>query len=125
MTLGPDYLSFHDLLEIAVSIIPNLKIRDEGLLMSAADRPKTSIFGEDAYPTFELKAAALMHAIARNHPLVDGNKRLAWSATRTFCLLNGKDIELNVSKAEKIVVSVAEGKIDIAELANKLNIKDV
>ena len=45
------------------------------------------MFGEDAYPSFAEKAAALMHSLARNHPLDDGNKRLAWAATRVFCLL--------------------------------------
>lgn len=87
-----DYLSIDDLLEIAVGVIGDVAIRDQGLLASAAGRPQSSAFGEDAYPTFAGKAAALMHSIARNHALVDGNKRLAWSATRTFCLLNGCDL---------------------------------
>ena len=77
-----DYLTVEDLLEIAVGVIDNVAIRDHGLLASAAGRPQSSAFTEDAYPTFAGKAAALMHSLARNHALVDGNKRLAWAATR-------------------------------------------
>jgi death-on-curing protein len=82
-----DYLSLEDLLEIAIGTIDEVAIRDRGLLASAAARPRSSAFGEDAYPMFAAKAAALMHSVARNHALVDGNKRLAWAATRVFCLL--------------------------------------
>ena len=56
-------------------------IRDLGLIDSAVARPRSSAFGEDAYPTVALKAAALLHSLAANHGLVDGNKRLAWLAT--------------------------------------------
>lgn len=80
-----DYLSVDDLLEVAAGVLDEVRFRDAGLLASAAARPSTTIFGADAYPTFAEKAAALMHSPARNHTLVDGNKRLAWSVTRAFC----------------------------------------
>lgn len=117
-----DYLDFHDLIQICQAIIPNLAIRDEGLLKSAIERPKTIVFGEDAYKTFEEKAAALMHSLARNHALVDGNKRISWAATRAFCLLNGYDIKMSVDDAEELVVGVAAGKYDVAELVQLINI---
>lgn len=120
-----DYLDIHDVLQICERIIPNLAIRDQGLLQSAIDRPRTTVFGEDAYKTFPEKAAALMHSLARNHPLVDGNKRLAWSATRTFCLLNGYDINLNIDEAESLVLGVAAGKIDVVEIIILINITRV
>jgi len=120
-----DYLDIHDVLQICELIIPNLAIRDQGLLQSAIERPRTTVFGEDAYKTFPEKAAALMHSLARNHPLVDGNKRLAWSATRAFCLLNGYDINLNIDEAESLVLGVAAGKIDVAEIIILINIKRV
>jgi death-on-curing protein len=69
-------------------------IRALGLLDSAAARPRTSAFAEDAYPTIELKAAALLHSLARNHPLVDGNKRLSWLAVVVFLDLNGCEVIL-------------------------------
>ena len=92
-------------------------MRDRGLLASAAGRPQTTVFGEDAYPHFADKAAALMHSLARNHPLVDGNKRLAWAATRVFCLLNGRDLQLAVDEAEVLVLAVARGELEVADIA--------
>lgn len=78
------------------------------------------MFGSEAYPTLAEKAAALMHSLARNHPLVDGNMRLAWTATRVFCLLNGTDLRLSVDDAERLVVGVAAGEIDVPDLAKLL-----
>lgn len=112
-----DYLTESDLVDIALGIVGEIEIRDRGLLASAAARPLTSAFGEDAYPTFAAKAAALMHSIARNHALVDGNKRLAWAATRIFCLVNGRDLNFSVDEAEALVVSVARGDPEVPEIA--------
>lgn len=115
-----DYLTIDDLIEIGSSLIPDFHIRDIGLLESAAFRPQTTVYGEDAYPTFIEKAAALMHSLARNHCLVDGNKRLAWAATRAFCLMNSYDLILKVDVAEQIVVDTAAGKLDVEQLVEHL-----
>jgi death-on-curing protein len=112
-----DYLTVDDLLEIAAGVLGEVQLRDPGLLASAAARPMTTVFGDDAYPTFADKAAALMHSLARNHPLVDGNKRLAWSAARAFCLLNGHDLRYTVDDAEALVLSVAAGETDVPGIA--------
>lgn len=112
-----DHLSLDDLLEITASILPAVEVRDIGLLAAAASRPRASAFGSDAYPTFAEKVAALLHAIARNHALVDGNKRLAWSAARVLCLLNGRDLELGIDEAEAMVVGAATGSLDVQALA--------
>jgi len=112
-----DYLSVDDLLEIAEAILPTVEVRDVGLLAAAADRPRASAFGAEAYPSFAEKVAAVLHSFARNHALVDGNKRLAWSAARVFCLLNGRDLELGVDEAEAMVVGAAAGSLDVAALA--------
>ena len=112
-----DYLSVDDLLEIAEAILPTVEVRDVGLLTAAADRPRASGFGAEAYPSFAEKVAAVLHSVARNHALVDGNKRLAWSAARVFCLLNGRDLELGVDEAEAMVVGAAAGSLDVAALA--------
>jgi death-on-curing protein len=113
-----DFLSVDDLLEIAAGVLPEVMVRDVGLLASAAARPRTTVFGQDAYPTFSDKAAALLHSLARNHPLVDGNKRLAWSATRTFCLLNGRDLVYeSVDVAERFVLDVAAGELDVPQIS--------
>jgi len=112
-----DYLDLHDLIEIGKSLIPDFRIRDKGLLESAAMRPQTTIYGEDAYPTFEEKVASLMHSLAGNHALIDGNKRIAWSAGRIFCLMNGRDLQMTIDDAEKMILDIAKGDIDAAEIA--------
>ena len=117
---GIDYLNLEDLIEIGSAIIPDFKICDIGLLESAANRPQTTIYGKDAYPTFADKAAAHMHSLARNHCLIDGNKRLAWSATRAFCLMNGLDLKFKIDTAESLVVATAKGELDVAALSKRL-----
>lgn len=118
---GPvDHLTVEDLLEIAAGILGEVLVRDIGGLASAAGRPRMTVFGAEAYPSLAEKAAALMHSLARNHPLVDGNKRLAWAATRVFCLLNGSDLRMPVDDAERLVVGVAAGEIDVPDLAKAL-----
>lgn len=112
-----DYLTVEDLLEVAAGVLDEVAVRDLGLLATAAGRPRTSVFGRDAYPSLAAKAAALLHSLARNHALVDGNKRLAWAATRVFCLLNGKNLTYEIDDAETVVLAVAAGDRDVPELA--------
>ncbi|CAN5724812.1 MAG: type II toxin-antitoxin system death-on-curing family toxin [Actinomycetota bacterium] len=97
-------------------------VRDVGLLESAAARPRTSLFGEDAYPSIEGKAAALLHSLARNHPLVDGNKRLAWLATTVFLDLNGYRVGIDHDGAFDLVMAAAQGEIDAPEIALRLQV---
>ena len=92
-----------------------------GLSAAAAGRPRVTVFGDDAYPTFPDKAAALLHSLVRNHALVDGNKRLAWSATRIFCLLNGQDLTYTVDEAEDMMIGAASGQLEVPEIAAWLN----
>ena len=115
-----DYLSLEDLLEIAAAIIPCVQVRDLGLLASAAARPRMSVFGDDAYPSLTEKAAAICHSVVRNDALVDGNKRLAWSATRVFLLINGHDIAYDIDDAEALILAAARGELDVAALATDL-----
>ena len=115
-----DYLELADILKLGREIIADFRVREIGLLESAVARPKTYVFGEDAYPTFAQKAAALLHSIARNHALIDGNKRLAWSAARLFCLMNDLDIKMKEDKAYEMEVGVAAGQIEMDELVKIL-----
>ena len=115
-----DYLELADILKLGREVIADFRVREIGLLESAAARPKTSVFGEDAYLTFAEKTAALLHSIARNHALIDGNKRLAWSAARLFCLMNDLDINMKQDKAYEMVVGVAAGQIEMDELVKIL-----
>lgn len=117
-----DFLELSDLLAIAGRILPEVQVRDVGLLASAAARPRTTVFGDDAYPTFAEQGGALMHSIARTHPLVDGNKRLAWAATRVFCLRNGRDLTYgSVDEAEELVLGVDRGEVDVPQVADWIN----
>lgn len=116
-----DYLCVEDLLEIAAGVLDHVAVRDVGLLAAAAGRPRVTVFGDEAYPTFPDKAAALLHSLVRNHALVDGNKRLAWSATRIFCLLNDRDLIYTVDEAEDLMLTAAAGQLDVAEIADWLS----
>ncbi|KAB7745219.1 type II toxin-antitoxin system death-on-curing family toxin [Nostocoides sp. F2B08] len=112
-----DYLSVEDLLEIASGVLDDVAFRDLGLLAAAAARPRTTVFGDDAYPGFEDKVAALLHSLVRTHALVDGNKRLAWSAARILCLLNGRDLTYTVDEAEQRMLAAAAGGLDVPQIA--------
>jgi death-on-curing protein len=98
-----------------------VEVRDVGLLDAAVHRPRASVLGQDAYPDLFTKAAALLHSLARNHPLVDGNKRLAWLSTYVFCAKNGVELDPSDDAAYALVVGVAAGAIDeIATIAAPL-----
>ena len=98
-----------------------VEVRDVGLLDAAVHRPRASVLGQDAYPDLLTKAAALMHSLAHNHPLVDGNKRLAWLATYVFLAKNGVTLEPPDDEAYDLVVAVAAGDVDdITRIAGRL-----
>ena len=118
-----DYLTVDDLVEVARRVVDGeMQIRDAGLLASAAARPRTTVFGQDAYPGIWEKAAALMESLGRNHALVDGNKRLAWNAVWLFLGLNGQLLRepLDEDSAGEFVIAVVTGKLEIAQIASGL-----
>ena len=100
-------------------------VRDVGLLQSSLARPQSSLFGADAYPTLELKAAALMHSVATSHPLIDGNKRSAWALMITFLLLNGFEVVAETNDAFEFVLSVATGSLELDEMASWIEARRV
>ncbi|MCW2541658.1 MAG: death-on-curing protein [Frankiales bacterium] len=81
----------------------------------------TTVFGDDAYPTLDLKVAALMHSLARNHAFVDGNKRVAWLAAGAMYWINGFWLEAPEDPAYDLVISVATGDIDVPDIAKALS----
>lgn len=113
------YLSVEDLIYLCrrADIGP---IRDVGLLESAAARAASTVFGAEAYPTLELKAAALLQSLCKNHPLVDGNKRIALYATSVFLWCNDLEIALTDDQAFELVMDVAAGHIDVDAIADVL-----
>jgi death-on-curing protein len=115
------HVDLDDLLHIAGRTLGGFEIRDIGLLESAAARPRSSAFGNDAYPSIHDKAAALLHSLARNHPLVDGNERLALAATTAFYGINGMQLTLSNDDAHELVVAIASGQLDdIEPIADRL-----
>jgi death on curing protein len=117
------YLTLPELLHVAERVLGrDVKIRDIGLLEAALARPQTSAFGADAYPTLDEKAAALLHSLARNHSLVDGNERLALSGLIAFYGVNGRRLALTNDAAYEFVMAIAAGKLDtVAEIADILS----
>jgi len=116
-----EYLDLEDLLDIARAAVgKGAVVGDYGLLQSALARPRASVFGEDAYPDLHRKAAALLHSLARNHALVDGNKRLAWTACRTFLAINGQWISAPEDDRFEFVIRVATGALpDLDKIADE------
>lgn len=115
------YLDLEELLHVAERTLGEVLVRDHGLLESALARPQTTVFGEDAYPGLADKAAALLHSLARNHALVDGNKRLALAGVLAFLGLNGRRLTLSNDEAYDLVMAVASGQIDdIVAIAARL-----
>jgi len=117
-----EYLDLDDLVLLATGALGDPPpIRDLGLLGAAAARPRASAFGVDAYPDIWTKAAALLQSIVKNHPLVDGNKRLGWLACAVFLDLNGIDPTVaGDDDVVSLVVGLAAGSVDVPELATRL-----
>jgi death-on-curing protein len=118
-----EYLSVEDLIAIAAMATGGQPlVRDYGLLEAAAARPRTTVFGADAYVDVWAKAAAMAHSLICNHPLLDGNKRLGWVAMRVFLELNGeKALRPDVDAAERFVLDIASGVLDdVPEIVKRL-----
>ena len=116
------YLSVDELLRVAERVVPGgVTVRDVGLLEAAAVRPQTTVGPVDAYPDLISKAAALSHSLARNHALLDGNKRLALAAVIVFLGVNGARLAATNNDAYDLVMSVATGDLDdVASIADRL-----
>ena len=117
------HLTLPELLRVAEWVLgPDVKTRDIGLLEAALARPQTTVFGADAYPTLNEKAAALLHSLARNHALVDGDKRLALSGLIAFYGVNGRRLTLTNDAAYEFVMAIASGELDtVAEIVGMLS----
>jgi death-on-curing protein len=117
------YLDLDDLIEVAQLVLGSPpRVRDYGLLSSSVARPATVAFGHEAYPDVWEKAAALLHSLCMNHALIDGNKRLAWAATRVFLALNDVPLcDVEVDAAEAFMLGVAGGQLsEVADIAREL-----
>lgn len=96
------------------------QLRDVDLLEAAIERPKTSAFGVDAYPTIVEKAAALFHSLSRNHAFVDGNKRTSTVATILFLRMNGYRVTWEQENALEFILEVATGQHNLEAITTWL-----
>jgi death-on-curing protein len=117
-----EYLTLDSLVRIAErSVGQQVLVRDYGLLEAALARPKATVLGPDAYPSLHGKAAALLHSLARNHALVDGNKRLAWQATAVFMWINGYEVVAADDELFELVMVIADGTLaEVTKIAERL-----
>lgn len=122
MTPEIQFLDLEDLIELARRLMGDPPpIGDYGLLDSAAARPRTTVFGEDAYPDLFTKAAALLDSIVKNHALIDGNKRLGWLATAVFLEINGIAVTQAVNDdVYDFVINIAANNPALTEIADGL-----
>ena len=118
------YLTIDELLYINGKVLNNAKllageqqIRDIAMLEAAVQRPQVSVFGADAYPTPEAKAAALLHSVTRNHPFADGNKRSATIAAIFFLQVNGLRVTWQPEDALHMILETAQGTLDAQDFA--------
>ncbi len=122
MSEAIEYLDVDDLVALAILLFGDPPpVRDVGLLGSAAARPQTTLFGQDAYPDVRMKAAALLHSVVKNHALVDGSKRLGWLATAVFLELDGASVASAPNDdVYDLVMDVASGDPDLSSIARRL-----
>lgn len=92
-------------------------LRDVGLLESAVARPQATFDGEDLYPDLYSKAAALMDSLIRNHPFIDGNKRVGITAAGVFLARNGLRLTAANEEVERFTLLVAQGAVSVEQTA--------
>lgn len=115
LTLG-EVLELHRRILAATGGAPGL--RDLGSLESAIAQPRMTAGGEDLYNSLEAKAAALGYFLVRNHPFIDGNKRVGHAAMETFLVLNGLEIDSTIDEQERTILKVATGQMTRDELTH-------
>ncbi len=109
------YLTYHEVLELYHRVMEQsggaVGIRNLNGLESALAQPSMIFGGQELYPTIVEKASALAFSLIKNHPFVDGNKRIGHAAMETFLVLNGYEIEASVDEQEWVILQVASGEM--------------
>ena len=91
-------------------------LRDEGMLDSALNAPFQTFGGEDVYPSLQKKGARLCFGLVKNHPFVDGNKRIGAHAMLVFLALNGIELQHTQSELSDVILQLAAGEIEATDL---------
>ena len=87
-------------------------VRDLGALESAINQPRITFDQKELCPDLVSKAAALCFSIIKNHPFIDGNKRVGHAAMEVFLFFNGHEIKAGVDEQENLILDIASGKLD-------------
>lgn len=121
MSRDPVFLTYEELIWINTDQVRRYGglagVRDEGLLLSALAMPQAGFGDQYAHADlFEMAAAYLFH-IVKNHPFIDGNKRVGAVAARVFLILNGIDVDISEDAIYDLVIATAEGRIDKGGIA--------
>ena len=119
-----NYLGYHQTFWIYRRIVEETGggegVRDEGLLRSALARPQTTFGGQELYPTLFEKAAALAESLVKNHPFLDGNKRMALVCLRTFLKMNGSHVTAPQEEKVKLIMQIATKEVTVEDVAKWL-----
>ena len=91
-------------------------LRDEGMLESALNAPFQTFSGEEMYPSLWQKAARLCFGLVKNHPFVDGNKRIGVHVMLVFLALNGMELQYTQTELSDIILQLAAGTIQSSDL---------
>lgn len=118
------YLSIIEILEIHDQLVNvsggSSGIRDINILKSVVSQPRLTFDKKELYPDIATKASALCFALVKNHPFVDGNKRVGHAAMEIFLVLNGYEIDASVDEQEKVMIDLAAGNISRTEFTEWL-----
>jgi death-on-curing protein len=118
------YLSLEEVLELHRMILRQSGgmsgLRESDALESALAQPHMTFGGEDLYPSLAEKAASLGFSLIKNHPFLDGNKRIGHAVMETFLVLNGYEIQATTDEQEEIILRLAAGELDRATFTNWL-----
>lgn len=116
------FLNLEEVLEIHTLMLERYGgldgMRDRGLLLSAIEMPKATMFGEYLHPSPFDKAAAYLFHIIGNHPFIDGNKRTGAASALVFLDMNGFTLRFDDKIFEDLVVQVGDGRVDKKEISH-------
>lgn len=94
----------------------SIGIRDEGMLDSALSNPFQSFAGEELYPSVQAKAARLCYGLVKNHPMVDGNKRIGAHVMLVFLMLNGYELSYTQQELSQTILDLASGSLNADDI---------
>jgi death-on-curing protein len=109
------YLAIDEVLKLHERIIAqsggSRGIRDHGAIEASIAQPQQTFEGRELYPSLTAKAAALGYFLVRNHPFIDGNKRVGHAALEVVLVLNGLELAASIDEQEQVILTIAVGNL--------------